>query len=88
MGSGGRANSQDLVRMLLCARIACALDSKRAKALMEDGAAPEAATALRPGEAAHASSLPSIQKRSPRLNHQSAAVGGFLPAGACFVYLS
>jgi hypothetical protein len=44
--SGGSATMQDLIRMLLCARISCALDSKRAKEMLSE---PETA-ALRPRE--------------------------------------
>jgi hypothetical protein len=46
LGSGGKATTQDLVRMLLCAHIACGLDSKRAKQLLSE----DEAAALRPGE--------------------------------------
>lgn len=46
VGSGGAANTQDLVRMLLWARISCGLDSKRATQLMSE----DDAQALRPGQ--------------------------------------
>lgn len=46
VGRGGQATTQDLVRMLLCARVACSLDSKRAQELVAvgSGVAP-----LKPG---------------------------------------
>ncbi len=36
VGDGGKATTQDLIRMLLCARVACSLDSKRAEKLADD----------------------------------------------------
>lgn len=35
VGDGGKATTQDLIRMLLCARVACSLDSKRAQKLAD-----------------------------------------------------
>ena len=46
VGRGGQATTQDMVRMLLCARVACSLDSKRAKELVSDGGS---AAPMKPG---------------------------------------
>lgn len=48
VGRGGAATTQDLARMLLAARMSCALDSARAKQLLSDSEA----VALRPGAGA------------------------------------
>ena len=45
VAQGGAATTQDLARMLLAARMSCALDSARAKQILSDSEA----VALRPG---------------------------------------